>query len=106
MHEVNIIGTKSRYEDYAAYNWDEYKIERIKAKTVRELIKQMPGINTAPNGDLYFTSSGDHFRSEGEIRRPQDTNRPETFGMANRRLRPRIYLDNRQIQSPIGSDKG
>lgn len=99
LHEVNIIGTKSRYEDYAAYNWDEYKIERIKAKTVRELIKQMPGINTAPNGDLYFTSSGDHFRSEGEIRRPQDTNRPETFGMANRRLRPRIYLDNRQIQS-------
>lgn len=99
LQEVDIVGTKSRYEDYATYNWDEDKIEQVKAKTVRELIRQMPGINTAPNGDFYFATSGDHFRSEGETGRPQDTNRPETFSSANKQLRPRIYLDNRQIQT-------
>lgn len=98
LQEVAIVGEKSRYEDYSAHNWDEDKIEQTKSKTAMELIRQMPGIAISPNGDLYFVAAGGNIRSEGEVARPQDKNRPMTFAGANPQLRPRIFLDNRQIQ--------
>lgn len=98
LQEVAIIGNKSRYEDYSAYNWDENKIEQTKSKTAIEIIRQMPGISISPKGDLYFSTTGGYMRSESEVARPQDKDRPMTFARNNPQLRPRVYLDNRQIQ--------
>lgn len=99
LPEISVIGNGSRYENYAAHTWDEDRIEQTKVKTALELLRQMPGLQTSPQGDLVFATAGGHIRSENE-QRPQDVNRPMTFGSVSpKALRPKIYLDNRQIQT-------
>ena len=99
LPEISIIGNGSRYEGYAAHTWDEDRIEQTRVKTALELLRQMPGLQTSPQGDLVFATAGGHIRSENE-QRPQDQNRPMTFGSVSpKALRPKIYLDNRQIQT-------
>ncbi|MCM1093570.1 MAG: carboxypeptidase-like regulatory domain-containing protein [Lachnospiraceae bacterium] len=99
LPEISITGTGSRYENYAAHTWDEDKVEQTKVKNALELLRQMPGLHTSPNGDLVFAMAGGHMRSENEVR-PQDKDRPMTFGSVSpKALRPKIYLDNRQIQT-------
>ena len=99
LPEISIMAAGSGYESYAAHIWDEDRIEQTKVKNALELLRQMPGLHTSPQGDLVFATAGGHMRSENDVR-PQDKDRPMTFAStSSKALRPKIYLDNRQIQS-------
>lgn len=96
LPEVSITGTGSKFDNLAQFKWDEDKIEQTKVKNAMELLYHLPGLQITPEGEVVFPNAAGLKNVSNDF--PSQLSKGKKKTVSAKSLRPKFYLDNRQIE--------
>lgn len=96
LPEVSVTGTGSKFDNLAQFKWDEDKIEQTKVKNAMELLYHLPGLQITPEGEVIFPNAAGMNGANNDF--PSQLSGKKKKAVSAKSLRPKFYLDNRQIE--------